>query len=361
MESKNVMNNLTSTSVDSAEFSVKEFILMFKEWRKYLLSKWLLILLLGLLGGLLGFIYAKFKKTTYTATTTFVLEEGSGGGAGALGQYAGLASMVGVDVGGGGGLFSGDNIIELYKSRSMLQKALLDSFFLDNKKLLLIERYFEGKSQEERDKSNSILKGTINSTKIRLQDSLVGVVVNDIKMNYLNVAKIDKKLSIIKVEVQSKDEVFAKEFADKVVATVNMFYIDTKTKRSIENIIILKRQKDSVQAVMNGAIFASAATMDATPNLNPTRQTLRAPVQKAQFNAESNKTILGELVKNLELSKISLRKETPLIQVIDQPIYPLEKNRLGKSKGVIIGGILTGFLTIMVLITKRTFKKLLDE
>ncbi|RZJ80534.1 MAG: lipopolysaccharide biosynthesis protein, partial [Flavobacterium sp.] len=93
------------------DISLKDLILKVGQWWRYLLSKWLIILVFGFIGGALGFTYAYFKKPIYTATTTFVLEdEKSGGG---LGNLAGLASMAGVDLGGGGGgIFQGDNILE---------------------------------------------------------------------------------------------------------------------------------------------------------------------------------------------------------------------------------------------------------
>jgi hypothetical protein len=37
------------------------------------------------------------------------------------------------------------------------------------------------------------------------------------------------------------------------------------------------------------------------------------------------------------LAKVTLRKETPLIQIIDRPILPLAKERFGKAKGIVLG------------------------
>jgi hypothetical protein len=48
--------------------------------------------------------------------------------------------------------------------------------------------------------------------------------------------------------------------------------------------------------------------------------------------------LLTELVKQSELAKVTLRKETPLIQIIDRPILPLAKERFGKAKGIVLGG-----------------------
>jgi len=129
-------------STNNDETSLKELILKLKEWYNYLLSKWITILLAGIIGGILGFTYAYFKKPIYTAETTFVLEEGDK--ASGLGQYAGLANMVGIDLGGGsGGVFQGDNILELYKSRKMIQETLLRQDTFNGKKEFLIDRYIE--------------------------------------------------------------------------------------------------------------------------------------------------------------------------------------------------------------------------
>ena len=67
---------------------------------------------------------------------------------------------------------------------------------------------------------------------------------------------------------------------------------------------------------------------------------------------------MTELVKQSEMAKVTLRKETPLIQVIDQPILPLKKEQFGKAKGIVLGGFLAGFLIVFWLIVRRIIKQL---
>lgn len=352
-------------SAEADEISLKELILKLREWYRYLMSRWRIIMIAGVLGGILGLTYAWFQKPLYIATTTFVLEGGEGGGGG-LGQYSGIASMVGIDVGGGGGgIFQGDNIIELYKSRTMIEKTLLSTVVIDGKNQLLINRYIDFNNlrrlwgnKPELDKIN--FDSEDGKIFTRIQDSILGTMVNEIKKEYLSISKPDKKLSIIRVDVKSRDESFSKTFNDQIVRNVNDFYIQTKTKKSLENIGILQLKADSVRSVMNGAIYSAATVADATPNLNVTRQIQRAaPIQRSQFTAEMNKTILGELVKNLEMSKIALRKETPLIQVVDQPVFPLEKVKFSKSRGIILGGFLFGFITLIILLFNKILKSIM--
>jgi len=73
---------------------------------------------------------------------------------------------------------------------------------------------------------------------------------------------------------------------------------------------------------------------------------------------QANTAILTELVKQTELAKVTLRKETPLIQIIDKPILPLKKEKFGRLKGIIIGGFLAGFMSVIYLIFRRLFKLL---
>jgi hypothetical protein len=351
--------------------SFKELIFKIRKWWNYLLTKWFFIIIFSLIGASLGFAYAVFTPPVYIATTTFVLEDEKGGGG--LGNLAGLASMAGVDLGGsGGGIFQGENILSLYKSRTMLEKTLLSSVSINGKDQLLIDRYISMNELKEKwidkpqllkinFKTDSTKDGALILKNFRLRDSLLGVIVKDLNKNYLTVFKPDKKLSTIRVDVKSQDELFAKVFNDELVQNVNEFYINTKTKKTLQNVHILQHKTDSVRNVMNGAIYSAVAVVDATPNLNPTRQIQRlAPSQRAQFSAETNKSILTEMVKNLELTKMSLLKETPLLQVVDQPVFPLEVSKFSKVKGLILGGILFGFLTVLILMGNLFLREIME-
>ncbi len=132
------------------EISLKELLEKGKEWYHYILSQWKLIVLAGFIGAILGLTYSFTKKPIYTATLSFALEdEKSGGG---LGGALGLASSFGIDLGGGGGsIFTGSNLTELFKSRAMVEKTLLSTVTdIDGKPITLAELYIQ--NSEWRDK-----------------------------------------------------------------------------------------------------------------------------------------------------------------------------------------------------------------
>ncbi|RYY08348.1 MAG: lipopolysaccharide biosynthesis protein [Sphingobacteriaceae bacterium] len=352
-----------TTNKDSEEISLKELLWKLNAAFKFIISKWLTILLFTILGCGFGFLYSYYKKPVYTATSTFVLEDNKTGG---LGQYASLASLAGIDVGtgGAGGVFQGDNILELYKSRIMIEKALLSKANFAGRKMLLIDRYIDfNKLREKWNKKDhiSLITFSGNPDKFnRKQDSIITAFVELFNKKILIVDKLDKKLSIIKVSVTTNDELFSKEFNAILVQTVNNFYTQTKTKKSYQNVQVLQKQADSVKSILNYSIGGVASAIDAAPNANPLQLRLRVPSQRKQVDVQANTAIYSEIVKNLEVSKISLRQEIPLIQVIDQPILPLPVNYVGKLTGLAIGGFL-GFLLTIAIISVRKFFSILTK
>lgn len=84
---------------------------------------------------------------------------------------------------------------------------------------------------------------------------------------------------------------------------------------------------------------------------------LRVPSQKRQGEMQINQAILTQLVQNLDIAKISLRTETPLIQIIDRPVLPLPKTVANKVVETIKWTIAGAFLTILFLMAKRFMKR----
>ena len=345
------------------EITLKELLLKAKEWYTYLLSQWKAIVLAGIVGALLGLGYSFTKKPIYTATLTYALEDGKAAGGG-LGS---LASSFGLDFGGGGGnsgAFSGANLMELFKSRSMVEQTLLAPIIQNNKTISLAEMYIQDKKWREKwaekPALNSIkfLPNTDRTKFTRAQDSIFGVIYNDLFINALTVEQKDKKVSIGYITMKGTNEYFAQQFNLALSKTVTNFYIKTKIKRAKENMDILVRQTDSIRGELNGDITGVALANDNTFGINPALNVKRVPSAKRQVDVQTNTAILSELVKQTELAKVTLRKETPLIQVIDQPILPLPKEKFGKSKGILLGGILAGFLTVLGLIIRRIFKEI---
>ncbi|WP_163407813.1 Wzz/FepE/Etk N-terminal domain-containing protein [Flavobacterium ajazii] len=342
------------------EISLKELLEKGKEWYFYLVLKWKVILLAGILGGILGLGYSFTKKPVYTATLTFAVEDEKGGGGGGLGS---LASSFGFDLGGGGGsIFTGSNLTELFKSRTMVEKTLLSPVNINGKEISLAEMYIQNNkwrdswNKNPKFKNIQFLPNYRRDYFTRIHDSILGVIYKNLSKSSLSVAQRDKKIAITSIDVTTGNELFSLYFCEALAKQVGKFYVDTKSKKARTNMKILEHQVDSVRVELNNAITGVAVANDNTFNLNPALNVRRTPSARRQVDVQANTTILTELVKQSELAKVTLRKETPLIQVIDRPILPLPKERFGKAKGLIMGGFLAGFLVILILIVKRFLK-----
>jgi hypothetical protein len=343
------------------EISLKELIQKAGEWFAFFKSKWKTIVLAGIIGGVLGLGYSFTKKTIYTAKLSFALEEkGSGGG-----NLSSLAAQFGLGGIGGseGGVFSGGNMIELLKSRFLIEKTLLSTVTINGKSDLLLNRYIRFNKLDKKwakKKSLADLKFTSSDrSKFTLQqDSVLGVISIGLMKNNIAVAQQDKKLSIINVVFASTDEIFAKVFSEKLIETVTDFYIETKTKKSRGNVMLLQNRADSVQRELNAALYGRAQFGD--QNMGLIRQQAAVPKLKQEMRVQMLGTLYGELVKNLEFAKLTLMREEPLVQIIDQPILPLPKARLGKLKAMMTGGFLFGFLSLLGLGGKKVWKGVIN-
>ncbi|MCW2119412.1 Wzz/FepE/Etk N-terminal domain-containing protein [Flavobacterium sp. 7A] len=345
------------------EISLKELVVIGKEWCNYLLSQWKIIVITGLIGAVLGITYSLIKKPVYMATLSFAVEsEKNGGMSGALG----LASSFGFDLGGsGGGIFEGSNLTELFKSRKMVEQTLLTPVIYKGKIISLAEMYIqnnewrEGWEEKPKLKNAFFLPDADRKSYTRVQDSILGVIYDNLSKSALTVGQRDKKIDVISIDVASTNELFAKYFCEALAKKVSDFYIETKSKKSRENMSILERQTDSIRVELNGAITGVAVANDNTFGLNPALNVRRTPSARRQVDVQANTAILTELVKQTEMAKVTLRKDTPLIQVIDKPILPLKNDRFGKAKGILFGGFLAGFITLLFLIIRRILKQLL--
>jgi len=328
-----------------------------KFWFCYLASHFRVIALVTLVCLFAGFAYALIRKPVYIAESTFALEENENAG---LGQYSGLAALAGIPLNSNNsGLFAGDNILELYKSRSMLKKTLLSRGVFNTGPQLLVDRYIASnglrKQWSGKEQLEDLHFDADSGKSSILRDSILFDIIREIKKKNLAVGKADKKLSVVYVTIQAKDELFAREFDRLLVANVNSFYVSTRIAKASQNLRILQQQTDSVHNLVISNMSGAALANDYVPNANPAKSILHTSSQKKLADMQANSAVYTELLKNLELAKINLQKETPLIQLIDQPDLPLEKQQLSKIL-YSIGGALAGFFAaVSYLLMKQVF------
>lgn len=194
----------------------------------------------------------------------------------------------------------------------------------------------------------------------RIQDSILNFFYKKLtKDQNLTIQQKDKKITIINIEVTSIDELFSKLFCEGLAKETSEFYIQTKSKKARINTNVLQKQADSVKNELNLAITGVAQDVDKIYNLNPSLNIKGASTKKKQIDISANTEVLKQILIQLELSKITLRKETPLIQLIDQPTFPLEQIKFGYLKTIILFVLMGIVLSSSFLIFRKMLQNLM--
>ena len=328
--------------------SVSIIIKSVRDWIGFVFSKRKIIIIGTIIIMALVISYNYIKAPVHYARTTFVLDNSSSSGS--MGDLSSLASLAGINASSfidASSLFQIDNIQELYRSNSMLKNTLLSSTKINGTETLIIERF--GKAEKLVNKWTKLginLQDFKNKNLSRLQDSIIKESIKLIKKEYLLVDKPSRKTTILEIGFNHKDELLAKSFNENLVSIVNKFYFETKTLKTGANLEILKIQSDSVKNVLDESILALAEKDQNIPNLNALDKVSMVPYQKAMIDVQANSAIYGEIVKQLELAKVTHRNNMPLIQIIDKPILPLDNSRWKFLKTFILSFVI-GFSTVI--------------
>jgi hypothetical protein len=335
------------------EISMKELILKGKEWVSYFWAdKWVILLVL-FLGAAIGYTYVKYlTKPLYIAHLTFTLEQKSGSAASALG---GLASSLGIgDIGSvsTSGMFGGENILMLMKSNRIIHEALKAPIAeLDGDHLLnaYLKNHFADALKEKRISLFPKIIDTVETN--RAQDSLLLLVTKNIRDEQLVADRADNKNTIIKLEVKDKNEKWAYLFSKMVVQHAIDLYMEIKVGKLIATEQELSRKRDSIRGLLDGTITTLAIETD----LNSHSPLMRYKTKQAkkQVDVEVLKTMYGNIIQNLEMTKFQRSQEEPIIEIIDEPILPLEVKKISKLNGVFIGAFISGLFLFIYMVIKK--------
>lgn len=340
---------MTTTGPQTIKYpELKEII---KRFLAYFIGQWKMVAFVTIITSSIGLIYGKLQPSTYKATATFIVEDKSGSRGGGL---SGLASQFGIDVGGltggGAGLFDGDNILEIMKSRAIIEKVLLTKIEDDipEKGQTLADYYLTISGLNKSLASKNITAKALNFSELTedskhtlIQDSVLYLMYTSINKN-LNVEKKNKKSSIITLEVVSPSQVFSKMFEEKLMKKTSDLYIDIKTGNLSRSIEKIQRKADSLQYTLN-------STTDRRNYIN-----LSIPNEGITRDKNVSSALYGEVVKNLETMKLTLINQTPVIQILDSPKYPLFDQRTPARYFLLIGFAIGFVLSLFYVLYKYT-------
>ncbi|MDP4577897.1 MAG: hypothetical protein NWS93_01235 [Schleiferiaceae bacterium] len=301
------------------EISVADFFASYADFfAKIKAYRWFILigLLLGFGGGA---IWGLLHPPKYKAEVMIAVEDDDSSG------WQNLLQQFGIDMGGNnpGGIFKGESLVQLFKTRGQIERTLLREVEIieGEKPEVLANAVFRNSKLTKKSVFEGITFTSDRSQFTPLQDSLLMLLHEEVRDEMLQVVKPENKLSIILLSITGRDKNLARALAVTAVNNTAEFYVETLSKKARLNLEVLRREADSVNSVLNGNLGSSAYYSDI--NINPGRASLGVSQNRSLIDLQVSVALYGEIIKNLKLAEIGLRKETPLIQLVDMPSFPL--------------------------------------
>lgn len=355
-------------SVTENEFTLKDVILGVKDYFFFFLKRFWFIALFGLAFAGYKAYKALNTDTLYSADLTFILNEKesqSMGGVGALlGQFGFNA--------GSGGEYNISKIIELGKSRKIVQKVIFSEVELEGKVDYLGNHLIDIYELNEkwRDSKDSLLldfrfsQDTSSAFTLAegnclryLHSFLTGN--REKKTEGLTKFQYDKDSGLLTIRVNSINERFSYIIADRTYLFLSDFYIDQAVKKQVATYDIIKAKVDSVEQALSSAEYQLSLQVDALSGIVGSRNNLQK--NKLLRKVQMLSVLYAEGVKNQETAAFILQNTTPMFQVVDEPLMPLRKTEPSLVRAIIIGGIIGGIVAMVLLIVVRVVTNALNE
>jgi len=307
---------------------------------------------LAILGASIAFFYASStKQITYTSRITFVMA----GGAPTSGLSS-LASQFGLPDGGGASssLFSNENAIFLLKSQRILEQTLLKNY-KNNPDSNLYNQYLvrHFPKQVENKIVHLISSEIVRDSLSRADDSTLAAVTKALNSQII-AERLDKKSNIIEVIVQGTDENWILDFSKVLVQEYSNLQVQLKVGNIKTSIQVLEHRLDSVQGAMRAAMYGVAQESDQSLGIIQAKP--RVESGKKQMEAQLLSGLYAEIYKSLEMTRYSLDREQPVIEILDYPRLPLQMTGRGRGKFAFLGGLIA-----IVLVTAYVLVKYLIE
>ncbi|MDG2060105.1 MAG: Wzz/FepE/Etk N-terminal domain-containing protein [Flavobacteriales bacterium] len=333
------------------EASFKGIIVTISDYKNELKKRLLIILAVAIIFSLIGFGFSRSQEDQYNAVISFIVEDQSEGSN--LSALSGMANMIGIDMGGSAtSSFNQQNIIELLKSRKIIERTLNNTCKIEGKSDLLINHYI---------RINNLItdSSTINLSSNYYNDSITRIVWFRIIDRDMDILFQNDEANILNLSFESLNAELAKNFTEIVIDEMSEMYIDHQTEKSRNTLNNLYNRSDSIFKDLK----ISERNFAKVKDNNMRVMTASGRLEELQYMREVEilQSVYLELRKNIELAHMSVLNETPLIQIVDKPVLPLENINRSDLFWIVIFTFLGVFTICFIIILRKLVRDALEE
>ena len=344
------------SEIENDEITLKDLILKVKEYSKEVRRNWWVLVLFIVPITIYMFYDAYKTKKTYKADLTFLVNDDGGNSLGLSAALGGLGDLA------GGAKSKLDKIIELSKSRRILQTALFKKSKIDNitdfyANHLIRNEDLHKKWQKDTTgmKDFFYTRGTVDSFNIienkvllALQELLVGN-----KPIFSGI--YDKKSEIMKLSIVTNNEELSINLLRVIYEDLSTYYVEKSTTKEERTYRIFRAKADSLKNLVRAKDIKADRFEDR--NRGSLFLEDKREVERLKKEAYIYNTLYGETEKNMNLASFALESKVPYIQEIDLPIAPIKPVKKSKILAIVIGFFVGTFVGSILVILRSIVKK----
>lgn len=356
----------TGQHPDDDEISLKELLLTIQSyWQEFWRFKWLIILI-TIPFIMLMLFFAISKPVTYPTKLTFMVDDGSSS---SLGAVSGLLGSFGL--GGAGGEYNVEQMLALVKSRKIIQSVLFKNAEINGKEDFYANHLIEIYSYHEKWEEDTLgfknfyfvhdsvpAFDLIESSVLKQLHSFV-IGNPDEGIESLLSTSNSESTGIMTLSLETEHEELSIKMLKDIYEELSRYYVKKSTEKQQHTYDALKFKTDSTLTALRSIEYQLANFKDRNYGLFSKKDQLKVMQLEAQVKILY--TLYGETLKNLEVTEFALRDQTPVIQIIDAPIPPIKPVDASLAKAIIIGGILGGFLAVLLVGGRKLVRDVVEK
>ena len=355
------MTNETSPSSpanDEIEINFREIINFFKD-------NWKRAVVWGIIGGVIGTIYAFTAQKEFDAKAQLLPELQSSSSIGKLGGLGALAGLAGIDISQMGSTEAirpdlYPNILQsLPFALHLLQQPVYSS---ELGKTLTLEAYFEEKNRswlsdlignDDKAEVKPPLDPKHSSQAVEITKKKEALVK---ELSARIVTSFDRKTGVITVSSRMPDPVVAAAVTNISLQYLKEYVTTYRTDKARKQVGFLSEQLAEAKRRYQGAENNLAAYRDRNRYL--ALNTAKIEEQRLQADFLLAQSVYNDLSKQYEQAKIRVEEETPVFKILEPARIPLKKSEPKRLTLMVAFAFLGAVLSLVLVFVKQTWQKM---
>lgn len=343
--------------IEEDEITLKSLILKGQDFVREIFKRWKLILVSIIIFAGLFLFNAITAPLTYHGELTFMVNEDDGGGLGGMSAILGQFGLGG----GGRGKNNLDKILELSKSRYILQQVIFDSIELNGQNdfvgnhIIRIYDYHEKWSDDTTGLKNFLFVNNELSTRVekKVLKTIYHKIIGKGKIEGIFITGYDEKTGIMRFNSRSPNEKLSIDLCKILYNYLSDFYVTRTVEKQQQTFDVMLQKVNSVKTEMTAKEYQLAKFLDENRGLYTAR------AKQRELELKRDVQLLNEMyavtLKNFEIADFSLKNKTPFIQLIDEPMSPLPVQAESIPRNVIIGSFIGFVLAVLFVCVRKIY------